>query len=122
MEPYRDLDRTMDVTHGLLDRLCNPRPVFHLLRHLNTLLFSHPAAWHRGAERQVAGLRVLMLETDDRRTWLLLPETADTQAVSLPKVTESIMPVMAYALVQGIELTASPDSPTPVTEPILVVG
>lgn len=121
-EPYRDLDRTMDVTHGLLDRLCNPRPVFHLLRHLNTLLFSHPAAWSRGAERQVAGLRVLTLETGDRRAWLLLPETEDVQSVSLPEVTETTKSLTAYALVQGVALSGSPTGQTSLTGPLLVIG
>ena len=40
VEPLVDLDRTMDVSHGLLDPHCNPRPAFHALRCLNTLLFS----------------------------------------------------------------------------------
>lgn len=44
-EPLRDLDRTMDVNHGLLDRRCNPRPLFHILRNLNTILFAHAGAW-----------------------------------------------------------------------------
>ncbi|HRW10528.1 MAG TPA: metallophosphoesterase, partial [Caldilineaceae bacterium] len=39
LEPFIDLDRTMDAGPGLLDRAYNPRPTFHLLRHLNTLLF-----------------------------------------------------------------------------------
>lgn len=42
LEPMNDMDRTMDVTHGLLNGHCNPRPVFPLLRSLNTLLFSRP--------------------------------------------------------------------------------
>jgi hypothetical protein len=32
VEPLVDMDRTMDVTHGLLDTLCNPRPTFELAR------------------------------------------------------------------------------------------
>jgi len=36
--PLLDMDRTMDVRHGLLDTLCNPRPVFDALRCLNTVL------------------------------------------------------------------------------------
>jgi hypothetical protein len=39
-EPMTDFDRTMDVTHGLLDGRCNPRPAFEILRCLNTLLYS----------------------------------------------------------------------------------
>ena len=40
VEPLIDLDRTMDITHGLLDTCCNPRTPFHLIRCLNSLLFS----------------------------------------------------------------------------------
>lgn len=42
VEPFVELDRTMDVAEGLLDRRCNPTPLFDLLRNLNTLLFSRP--------------------------------------------------------------------------------
>lgn len=45
LEPLVDLDRTMDTPLGLLDRLCNPRPVFHAVRTLNTILFSDAAPW-----------------------------------------------------------------------------
>ena len=37
-DPPIDLDRTMDIAHGLLDVRCNPRPVFNVLRALNTIL------------------------------------------------------------------------------------
>lgn len=36
--PLRDLDRTMDLHHGALDTLCNPRTVFTVLRLLNAIL------------------------------------------------------------------------------------
>jgi len=36
--PLVDLDRTMDICHGLLDSLCNPRPAFEALCCLNTVL------------------------------------------------------------------------------------
>jgi predicted phosphodiesterase len=42
LEPLVDLDRTMDVSHGLLDGLCNPRPAFHTARHLAALLAEAP--------------------------------------------------------------------------------
>ncbi len=48
-EPYIDLDRTLDVAHGLLDTSCNPRPAFHALRCLNTVLF------HEATVRPVPG-------------------------------------------------------------------
>jgi hypothetical protein len=43
--PYLDLDRTMDVSHGFLDTLCNPRPVVNVYRMLNTILFSSDEVW-----------------------------------------------------------------------------
>jgi len=36
--PLVDMDRTMDICNGLLDPLCNPRPIFHALGCLNTVL------------------------------------------------------------------------------------
>ena len=42
LEPLVDLDRTMDVGHGLLDGLCNPRPAFHVARHLAACLAGQP--------------------------------------------------------------------------------
>lgn len=44
VDPLRDFDRTMDVNHGLLDPLCNPRPAFHAARCLNTILVTE---WER---------------------------------------------------------------------------
>ncbi|MCC9077967.1 metallophosphoesterase [Litorilinea aerophila] len=70
-EPLMDLDRTMDVTPGLLDRLCNPRPLFHLLRHLNTLLFSSPERWHLLPAPGVDGQQVLGLARPHQVLWLL---------------------------------------------------
>ncbi len=40
LDPYVDLDRTNDLRAGLLDRLGNPHPLFHVAGVLNTLLFS----------------------------------------------------------------------------------
>ncbi|MBT4096942.1 MAG: hypothetical protein HOM68_15345 [Gemmatimonadetes bacterium] len=44
LDPYVDLDRTNDLRSGLLDRLGNPHPLFHVAGVLNTLLFSE-ANW-----------------------------------------------------------------------------
>jgi 3',5'-cyclic AMP phosphodiesterase CpdA len=55
LDPFVDLDRTNDTTTGLLDRLGNPRPAFHAVRCLNTLLGSR-ALWHDdGPQRLQAG-------------------------------------------------------------------
>jgi hypothetical protein len=39
-EPLVDMDRTMDVAHGLLDTLCNPRPTYELARCVTALVGS----------------------------------------------------------------------------------
>ena len=39
IDPLQDLDRVTKVVNGLLDRLSNPRPAFHVTRVLNTVLF-----------------------------------------------------------------------------------
>ena len=73
VDPTLDLDRTMDVGHGLLDARCNPRPVFHALRCLNTILHVHRAVW-APEERQERGVRVLSLRSEEGRLELMLPE------------------------------------------------
>ena len=40
VDPLIDMDRSMDVTHGLLDTHCNPRPQFLALKSLMSLLQS----------------------------------------------------------------------------------
>ena len=44
LSPFVDLDRTNDVNHGLLDRLSNPRPAYHVTCCLNSLLFANKDA------------------------------------------------------------------------------
>jgi len=72
-EPFVELDRTMDVGEGLLDRLCNPTPVFHLLRHLNTLLYSHPTDAAPIGEKRIPGGRLLTRRDGESALHLLLP-------------------------------------------------
>jgi hypothetical protein len=72
VDPPLDLDRTMDVRHGLLDVLCNPRPAFNALRCLNTLLYVHRGEW-APEERGEDGVRVLGLRSEERGLELLLP-------------------------------------------------
>ena len=42
----------MDAPLGLVDRLCNPRPAFHAVRMLNTILFGEDRGWTQGDCRQ----------------------------------------------------------------------
>jgi hypothetical protein len=51
LEPLVDIDRMMDVSHGLLNSLCNPRPVFQVVRCLNTILHS---IWEEGLTWQLS--------------------------------------------------------------------
>ena len=56
-EPFSDLDRTMDVTHGLLDTLCNPRSANCTLQSLNTIMYSRSLKVSKHPLRLTAGER-----------------------------------------------------------------
>ena len=73
-EPFSDLDRTMDVTHGLLDTLCNPRSASCTLQSLNTIMYSRSLKIlkHPLRLKQVNGLKVLQFSTDTSTFTLLL--------------------------------------------------
>lgn len=81
--PLVDLDRTMDVAYGLLDGLHNPRPVFNVVRCLNTLLFSRPESRRPHAAPERAGLKILGLQGPTATLWLLLPEADHPEKVRL---------------------------------------
>ena len=87
VEPFIDLDRTMDVGQGLLDPLCNPRPVFGVLRCLNALLqrFRVPFAEATSMEGDEATVRLLQGPT--RTLVLLLPVVAGATISSIVPVT-----------------------------------
>lgn len=80
LSPYNDLDRTMDAIHGLLDTLSNPRPAFHVLRHLNTLLFSpvHDVNYQLTADTDTPTYRAIGLKSQERALTLILPKTPET--------------------------------------------
>jgi hypothetical protein len=73
LDPLIDLDRTMDVTHALLDRQCNPRPSFHAARCLNSILFSSPEPRRLVASPELAGARIIGACGPKTTAWLLLP-------------------------------------------------
>lgn len=87
VEPYIDFDRTMDADFGLLDRLYNPRPAFHLLRHLNTLLFYQPTA---GASAIEVSSYERYWQLSDGRRLLILP-AAEGEAVHMSANTASVL-------------------------------
>ena len=82
-EPLIDLDRTMDVTHGLLDTLCNPRLASYTLQSLNTIMFSRSlkVSKHSFRLQQVNGLKALQLSTDTL-TYTLLLDSGSESTVS----------------------------------------
>ena len=97
-EPLIDFDRTMDVTHGLLDTLCNPRPTSSVLQSLNTILYSQPLKCSKPQLelKQMNGFKALQLSTDTSTYTLLLhngPESTVSEPINIevlidPKETE----------------------------------
>jgi predicted phosphodiesterase len=73
LEPLIDLDRTMDAPLGLLDRLCNPRPVFHAVRSLNTVLHGRGGQWRMGEARQIEGATSIALQRGAEHLLVVLP-------------------------------------------------
>lgn len=89
--PFLDLDRTLDVGHGALDTLCNPRPVFHLLRTLNALLSGNVTRFNSDGievasdgieDETLDGLRVWRFSSEEVSGVLLLPSSG---GASLPR-------------------------------------
>ncbi len=125
VDPLTDFDRTMDVTHGLLDTLCNPRTPFHTLRCLNTLLNSpvHDTTFTDPREKTQDNNRILYLNNTYRRLALVLPSRdifdLDTLDFSL-----DISPVRIYHLCTGETETVSRDAQIEIRDalPFLVVG
>ena len=92
-EPLSDLDRTMDVTYGLLDTLCNPRSASCTLQSLNTIMYSRSlkVSKHSLRLKQVNGLKALQFSTDTSIYMLLLNsrlESAASEAVDIETFLE----------------------------------
>ena len=108
-QPLIDFDRTMDITHGLLNGLCNPRPAYNVLRCLNTVLFSHPEKLD-----DVSGSRpapgIATIEANDQ-AWHLI-----TSSEAIPKAFQLISdrssqdrPIRLFDLVEGTVQECSSD-------------
>lgn len=78
LDPLVDLDRTGDINHGLLDRLSNPRPAFHVVRCMNTLLFASGEQFWTMAGKNSETENVLGVRSQTRRLWLFLPDGGKT--------------------------------------------
>ncbi len=77
-EPFSDLDRTMDVTHGLLDTLCNPRPTSRALQALNTVMYSQLPKVSADPIRlkKLNGWKTIQLSTDASTYTLVVHEAS----------------------------------------------
>ena len=130
-EPLSDLDRTMDVTHGLLDTLCNPRPTSCVLQSLNTIMYSQLLKVSRGPLRlkRVNSLKALQLSTDvSTYTLLVHEESAEGTAINIEaflKVREG-EPLKIYQLskitLQSVNFHEAKNciSLTPAQTPVLI--
>ncbi|HSJ28235.1 MAG TPA: hypothetical protein VLB67_08470, partial [Acidimicrobiia bacterium] len=66
-----ELDRTMDMRGGLLNRMCNPRPSFRVLQILNTVLHGRVVAGNLADTRRTAyGVRA---QAGDDHLMLVVP-------------------------------------------------
>ena len=81
-EPFSDLDRTMDVTHGLLDTLCNPRLAGRVLQSLNTIMYSGSLQVTKDPLRltEMNDLRVLQISTTASTYTLLTHSELESKA------------------------------------------
>ena len=125
IDPLTDFDRTMDITHGLLDTLRNPRPPFHTLRCLNTLLNSpiHATDFTDPAEQICENNRVLYLNNTHRQLALVLPARTIIDLNTLDFSLDT-SPVRIYHLCTGETETVSRDAQIEIQDalPFLVVG
>ena len=128
VEPLIDFDRTMDVCHGLLDPLCNPRPAFQVARCANTIL---TAAKERLGEGELfvasgiqhAGVMVRILSSPGQTLCLLVPEAGDSSPTEWPAdLFESMSSGNArlYQLAEGLVVDLSDAPLTNLTGPTLI--
>jgi len=119
VDPFIDFDRTMDANMGLLDRQYNPRPLFHLLRHLNTVLYhtAHPTA----AKVEVferAQYTELRARTQQAHFTLILPN--DAAPVTVDELDGSF--TAQIGLLSGYRHPYTPQSARDITEPVIFCG
>ena len=107
VDPLIDLDRTMDVEHGLLDTLCNPRPVFNVLRSLNSIVSAarEHLLYNEGfvaGESEGRGPRFLTLSCGRSTLGLLPGVSPDGQPAALSTLLKSSRRVRVYELAASL--------------------
>ena len=102
-EPLVDLDRTLDVAHGLVDTSCNPRPAFHVLRCLNTVLFHEAIVRPIPGELDLPGARIRTLTGPAHFHALITSRTGelpDPGRLAFPGISPEA-PFLLYRLAEG---------------------
>lgn len=88
IDPLLDLDRTMDVRHGLLDTLCNPRPAFQVMRCAHALLRDRSSAsrhpWSPVRSPETAAWRLLSIGNACTVIRLLVPRDEVELPIEVP--------------------------------------
>jgi hypothetical protein len=118
VDPLIDLDRTLDVRSGLLDTLCNPRPAFHVLRCLNTLLHHYRSEPFKPGGLELENLRVLRLLSPRLALSLLLPGESEC---ALPEGLGTAGSRL-YHLLQGTVETPADPGRLCIRGPVLMVA
>ncbi len=131
LDPLQDLDRVTKVVNGLLDRLSNPRPAFHVTRVLNTVLFGEgrrPGTYTPVGSGGLPGAADVRVIKDRRAEFWLVPDqerrrAAETlrQEIDEHQTLRLIDPIagMSWQMPRGpvADLVASPESgPMPVVQ------
>lgn len=98
IDPLTDFDRTMDLTHGLIDTRCNPRPAMTVVRTLNTILHADGETW------SVTPGDPMTIESATRR--LSLTSSVPREASTLYGLTSSRVTETAQGLDDALLLAA----------------
>ena len=101
-----DIDRGYFPRSGVLDRLCNPRPGYHVVRNMHAALDIVGDGISPGATRDVAGGRCLEMREDGNPLVLVVPDDR-SQGFAVPWFGR---PVLSIDLVGG-SVTPCPASP-----------
>ena len=102
-DPFVDLDRTLDAAHGLLDTSCNPRPAFHVLRCLNSVLYRERISRKDHGAVELQGAVVRTLTGGDGIHALIVAESGelpDLDGLAFPGISGDD-PSRLYRLAEG---------------------
>ncbi|MDE0168411.1 MAG: metallophosphoesterase [bacterium] len=112
LDPLQDLDRVTKVVHGLLDRLSNPRPAFHVTRVLNTVLFGEgrrPGSYIPVDSGGLPGEEDVLVIGDRRAEFWLVPDHKKLRAAeALRQATNGHESLRLIDPIAGVSWQESP--------------